>query len=667
LKVLRSKFCGVTRYDRTVELDFSALPPGVIAITGPNGAGKTTLLECLAPGVMYRELPTRTPSNIQSWMAPGAFIENAYEIDGEKTTLRVENGTTTLKGAVMSRAGVKTDGKLKSFDEEVVRVFGESSSFYATAFASQGGAGRFAVLPVAERRELFAYYLDLGRMNDIARAAKAKREALDLAAFEGIETTEATMKASRDVLARELREANDADDERVAERVKLEARAPAAHERDRARREFDARIAKRDALAKKLDATEEDLAWAKSEIKTARHDMRGIGIAPDTDEGEVERARESLAEWKLKARDARREIEGLKSSLERAKKAERLLESVPCKGEGKFSGCALLGDAIEQARTTVEIQRMLDEQIEKLASYERIVVSSEADLKAAEDRLVASRKIDALADRIGKAYEVQTRQLEVAATLREELAIAQADVDASKAAEGGESVETLRDLLADNARAAGAVSRRIGECIERLQNCDRQLVEIAKKRALLGPTFARARSLDKIVKAFSPTGIPALEIESAGPRVADLANDLLSACYGDRFSVDVRTTRALKSGKGEADDFAIVVNDSLRGRSGDLSSLSGGEQVIVDEALRIALACFALERGRGSRIETLWRDETPAALYGENVGRYASMLVRAVSLAGFHRVFVVGSVAVEDVAVATIEVSASGDVKLTAR
>ena len=656
----------MTRYDREVDLDFSALPPGVIAVTGPNGAGKTTLLECLAPGAMYRELPTRTPTSVQTWMAPGAFIENVYEIEGEFTTLRVENGTTALKGAVMSRGLAKSDGKLKTFDEAVVRVFGELSSFYATAFASQGGAGRFAVLPVSERRELFAYYLDLGRMNDIARAAKSKREALDLGAFEGIEETESRLKASLDVLARELREAQDARFATDSERSKLQARVPAAHERDKARKALEARVALRDTLTRRLGGVESEVAEARLGLKKSRDELRGLDLSA-VDEDDVEKARGENVACTLEVHGERAELERLAAALEHAEKAQALLASVPCGGKGEFAGCALLGDATSKARDVDTLRHELEGQRGVLARSIEAQKTSEAALKTIEARFVVSRKVDSISDRIVRLDDTLKAKTVEAKELRERLAVAQADVDASEAAEGGETSATLDALLADNAMAFEVASRNIGERTERARTCEAQIAELAKKRALLAPTFARARALDKVVKAFSPTGIPALEIESAGPRVADLANDLLSACYGDRFTVDVRTVRALKSGKGEADDFSIVVNDSLRGRSGDLSSLSGGEQVIVDEALRIALACFALERGRGSRIETLFRDETPAALYGENVGRYAAMLVRAVGLAGFHRVFVVGSGAVEDVAIATIEVSAGGDVKLTAR
>ena len=72
----------------------------------------------------------------------------------------------------------------------------------------------------------------------------------------------------------------------------------------------------------------------------------------------------------------------------------------------------------------------------------------------------------------------------------------------------------------------------------------------------------------------------------------------------------------------------------------DAAVLSGGESVLVSEALALALALSAASRS-GTRIETLLRDETGSALDRDRGPAYARMLRKAAALGGFHQVLYV--------------------------
>ena len=87
--------------------------------------------------------------------------------------------------------------------------------------------------------------------------------------------------------------------------------------------------------------------------------------------------------------------------------------------------------------------------------------------------------------------------------------------------------------------------------------------------------------------------------------------------------------------------FSVRIFDNERGGDPrDIADLSGGEQVIVDEALKNALAIYANQRSP-IPIRTCWRDETTGALDGENATRYLTMLRRVQELGGFHQVLFV--------------------------
>ncbi len=142
-----------------------------------------------------------------------------------------------------------------------------------------------------------------------------------------------------------------------------------------------------------------------------------------------------------------------------------------------------------------------------------------------------------------------------------------------------------------------------------------------------------------LARALGKDGVQALEIDAAGPEVAHLTNELLESCYGPRFSISFETLREKKSAKGEyAEAFDVKVYDG--GAERTVEALSGGEKVVVGEAVGLAISIFNARKS-GIRWETLWRDETAGALDPDNAQAYVLMLRRARELGGFHQVIFV--------------------------
>jgi exonuclease SbcC len=140
-------------------------------------------------------------------------------------------------------------------------------------------------------------------------------------------------------------------------------------------------------------------------------------------------------------------------------------------------------------------------------------------------------------------------------------------------------------------------------------------------------------------KAFGKTGIQSLEIDAAGPAVSDIANDLLLSCFGPRFSIRF-LTQVLKDDKsGYKDAFDIYVTDSSGGgREGSIDDLSGGERVIVCEAVSLAICLFNTSLGRSGWV-SLWRDEASSAIDDSRAPLYIRMLRRAREQGHFKRLF----------------------------
>jgi DNA repair protein SbcC/Rad50 len=142
-------------------------------------------------------------------------------------------------------------------------------------------------------------------------------------------------------------------------------------------------------------------------------------------------------------------------------------------------------------------------------------------------------------------------------------------------------------------------------------------------------------------KALGRDGLQTIETDEAGPAVSALTNDLLASCYGLRFTIELVTQEPkLSKGKDGAtmkDVFEVKVMDARDGGAvRDLGDLSGGERVIIEEALKSAIALL-VNRRNVQPMRTCWRDETTGALNAENALRYMTMLRKVHEIGGFHQ------------------------------
>jgi exonuclease SbcC len=86
------------------------------------------------------------------------------------------------------------------------------------------------------------------------------------------------------------------------------------------------------------------------------------------------------------------------------------------------------------------------------------------------------------------------------------------------------------------------------------------------------------------------------------------------------------------------DDFDVEVRNKNLDRTCLVDELSGGQFVLVNEAVNLGIAIYNMRQGEGIRYETLFRDETVGALDTTNAKEYVRMLRRAMDLGGFHQV-----------------------------
>lgn len=352
------------------------------------------------------------------------------------------------------------------------------------------------------------------------------------------------------------------------------------------------------------------------------------------------RATEDEAQQALRAVEARgRELAGVAAELSaargRVEAGEQALAREAALGAELEALRALLPDlATDAAAAATTVQRLLGEGQQARERQQRLAGADQRlrELEAAQARLPERRA--ALARLVADIANRRTEHAEVV--------VPDDPVDA-------------------RARAAG-VAQQAALALEAKQQAERQarahreaLARLEGQRAELGDLAGEAKAVDEqrqvltrrrqgfrlLERALGRDGVQALEIDAAAPRVSDLANDLLRASYGPRFNVELQTIRPAEGNRKQREVFDVIVHDGDRpGGPRPIETFSGGEAVLLDEALKLALALFNAER-HGVQVATLWRDECDGKLDAENARRYPPMLRRAMQVGGFRNVFYV--------------------------
>jgi exonuclease SbcC len=280
-------------------------------------------------------------------------------------------------------------------------------------------------------------------------------------------------------------------------------------------------------------------------------------------------------------------------------------------------------------------------------------------LRARRDLANAIDQCKPLADRMSALQAANARVAEIDAQLKR--------VRAERAIDE-KALAALPAPPAADAVSLDAVQRTVDELEQALQAAQAtraeraHAVELAARGATLIKSQERAVSdaqalladWQRLGRDLGKDGLQALEIDAAIPELTTLTNDLLHACHGARFTVQLHTQALSADGKRTLEALDVRVVDTEQGRDALAETYSGGERVVIGEALSLALTMLACRRA-GLRAPTLVRDESGAALDPMNGRAYIAMLRRAGEILQAHKVlFVTHSPELQELADARI-------------
>lgn len=341
----------------------------------------------------------------------------------------------------------------------------------------------------------------------------------------------------------------------------------------------------------------------------AHIDAKAVSAALDKELSELERLAARAAEFET-ARDELVEAKAvIFEASERETQADQRVTAAHAACEPLRTAAAPLLARAEQLRVDREILASLAGKAELLTKAEALVTEREKQLAAAQ------AEVDRLCALLSATPEPVTPSPapDVAALTR--------------------GVSETERLAREKHSAAAVAQQRLTAA----QEAQGRLIELQAEYDAAADELA---DWNRLATDFGRDGLQSAEVDSAGPELTALTNDLLHSCHGPQFTVSIETSRLASNGKSEVEECRVQVIDSVAGREGEAREFSGGQSVIIGEAISLALTMLACNRA-GLKGITLVRDESGAALDPVAGRAYVKMLRRAAEFVNASRVLLV--------------------------
>jgi exonuclease SbcC len=665
-------------FPNEISVDFDALGPGLIAIVGENGAGKSTLIGSIF-AALFRQLPGQRRSLYDFATHPEPEIDLTFGVNGTRfrSLLKLDPKARQMESYLFNGDGAPlTNGKKEPFEELVRKYVGTSEFFLSSIFSSQKRTGNFLSLDRSERKELFIRELQaLDHLRLIAAAAKERAE--DAAST--VTGLDGQCKSFQEIVDAPVEdpaavEAQLRDLSSMLERLEGERQMAQQH-----LLELQATEATRKPLMAEAETLRLRLARADAEIAEARRQISKDEklLAEKKQFADLpERANELTAriqdlhrqireiqaqeaanrETEQTVQELTAELKANIAELDRLRVEREELASVPCRGEGPYADCPKIRRAVEAGQRIPNLQGSvatlsLEVEVQR-SSLVQIPTRSSQATRLLEGCERERTKVDLERRRHEELQAVEARRDERLKTLQrlshdrldlaEELAKKESalsgfgDLDAKLNAACRETANIDRAIISAHAERDKVIARQ-AQIKQRLEQQEIARARLTQVETELSKQKTELEDYSYLAKVFGPDEIQLCEIQAAGPEVSSLVNALLEGCFDNKFEIRFRTQRPKADGRGMVDDFDIEVRNKNLDRTCLVDELSGGQFVLVNEAVNLGIAIYNMQQGEGIQYETLFRDETVGALDSTNAKEYVRMLRRAMELGGFYQ------------------------------
>ena len=360
-------------------------------------------------------------------------------------------------------------------------------------------------------------------------------------------------------------------------------------------------------------------------------------------------------------------------------KQAAVVNDVPCVGHEMHATCPLLSQALA-ARAQAEVQRVsvadlrasykqkklqaaaLEPMVAQLVEKRTELKNLNAAIATARSTLQRATELAANKPLLDAASAgIQTAQAELKAIAQEEssrrtrfeadiarmnaqLVEIQEEVTRLAAVDVTAAIAGIDLKLSANREAIAALDGRIEALIRSQATLQAEGDVLTKELDRYSATQSRADHLSDeiarwklLAKGLGNDGVIALTIDDAGPALTHMVNELLLACYGMRFTVEIRTQRALASGELR-EGFEILVHDADTDSTKSVTVMSGGQKVWINECLTRGIALY-LAQNAGQSYQTLFSDESDGPLDADRKLQFMRMKREVLRQGGYEREF----------------------------
>ena len=352
------------------------------------------------------------------------------------------------------------------------------------------------------------------------------------------------------------------------------------------------------------------------------------------------------------ALDAVAKIPQAKQALEALEAQGIALGQKRAEAEVRSTGAGDPARALAEAEAAVGVLRKAREDAQRLAALAPSVERAQAEVQQLKGELehIEAEHAQAALDRESRTAELVSQL----ATVHEEAHKAAEFFAAERARIEAE----LAKLAAPDADALAVANTACEVQCAKLRQVERELDQAKAQGSALRSQLAVAREASRqrreirsrcervraeqafwqlLAKGLGKDGLIAMLIDEAGPTLAAIANDILLACYGRRFTVSIVTQRVQANGE-MVETFDILVHDAESDDAKSLGVMSGGQKVWINEALTRAIALY-MAQGSERQYGTLFCDESDGPLDAERKQMFVAMQRKVLELGRYHRAY----------------------------
>lgn len=389
----------------------------------------------------------------------------------------------------------------------------------------------------------------------------------------------------------------------------------------------------------------------------------------------------------------------ISEAINSIKQTSELVTQVPCAGMDIQGKCKLLSNAIHaqsqipvkenekkilvnRYRVTLVQSESISERINQLIAYEQEFLSVNAEYSDIQVALTKANSASQYLQQIEAAMlmipQYENKLTEISSSLKElslskselskqiqdfeiqsnnelnslknklnsNYAEMKSDLDKLPPLCDENSIEDASNLVDDLKRVHKSLVEQLNDLKNQKFGIHTELEKVKAANQFLASLGLKLEAINfeisnwtLLAKAFGNDGIIALSIDDAGPEIAKYANRLLTECYGARFQVRLDTQKQSATGLTK-ETFQIMVEDTLRNRSTEVSLMSGGEKVWVNECVVRAFSLY-MTQSTGVNCETLFSDESDGPLDPERKRQYMTMKREVLKIGGYKREYLI--------------------------